>query len=97
MPRRKENTCPSCGSTEYDVVRTWQLVSPLPDRMGRITVTVMGVMKCKRCGYQWKGVVSKLKVGGSSIAIGDKEIEEKEERRVKEIILDLEDLEDEEE
>ncbi|OYT37665.1 MAG: chromatin protein Cren7 [Desulfurococcales archaeon ex4484_58] len=99
MPRRKRGKeCPVCGSTDIEVVKSWQLVSPLPDRYGRITITVMGVMKCRNCGHQWKGVVSKLKVGGSSVEIEGRELkEEKEERRVKEIVLDLEDLEEDEE
>ncbi len=98
MPRKKENKCPVCGSTDIEIIKTWQLVSPFPDRRGRITITVMGVMKCRNCGHQWRGVVSKLKVGGSSVAIGDKELkEEKEERRVKEIVLDLDEIDEEDE
>lgn len=93
--KKKGKNCPRCGSVEVDVVKTWQLYSPFPDRRGRITITVMGVMKCNSCGYQWRGVVSKLKVGGGSVEIGEREIGE-EERRVKEIVLDLEDLEEEE-
>ncbi|MET1159970.1 MAG: chromatin protein Cren7 [Thermoprotei archaeon] len=84
--------CPKCGSKNIDVLRTWQLVSPFPDKYGRITVTVMGVMKCKDCGHQWRGVVSKIKVGGEE----KPREEEKVERRVKEIVLDLEDIEEEE-
>ncbi len=106
MPRRKKEkklVCPKCGSTDIDVVKTWQLVSPFPDRKGRITITVMGVVRCRKCGHQWRAVISKLKVGGSEVEIeggkGSKKLEEEEEepRRVKEIVLDLEDLDLEEE
>ncbi len=106
MPRRrkqKEIACPRCGSKEYEVVKQWQLVSPLPDKYGRITITVMGVVQCRKCGHKWKTVLSKLKVGGSGVEIegkkGKKVIgEEKEEtRRVKEIVLDLDELNLEEE
>lgn len=85
--------CPKCGSSDVDVVKTWQLASPLPDKYGRITVTVMGSIVCKKCGYSWRGVVSKIKVGEKSVSIGDRELGgEEEERRVKEIVLDLEDI-----
>jgi len=83
--------CPKCSSSNIEVLRTWQLTSPLPDKYGRVTVTVMGVMKCRSCGHQWRGVVSKIKVGGESVVIGDKEIGGGE-RRVKEIVLDLDEI-----
>lgn len=84
--------CPKCGSTELDIVKTWQLTSPLPDKYGRITVTVMGTIVCKTCSYSWRGVVSKLKIGDKSLSIGDREIGKSGERRVKEIVLDLEEI-----
>jgi len=93
MSEKTSVVCPKCGSKNVEVDRTWQLTSPLPDKYGRITVTVMGVMKCRDCGYKWRGVVSKIKVGGGSVAIGEKEVElEREERRVKEIVLDLDEI-----
>lgn len=96
MPRKKDDKphCPKCGSYEIDVNRTWQLVSPFPDREGRITVTVMGYITCKRCGYSWRGVVSKIKIGEKGVTIGDKKLEDKgeEKRRVKEIVIDIDDL-----
>ncbi len=54
--------CPSCG-TDVQPERTWQLVAPLPDAEGRITITVMGSFRCPKCGYSWRGKVSTLKVG----------------------------------
>lgn len=83
--------CPKCGSTSIDIAKTWNLTSPLPDRMGRITVTIMGVMRCNNCGYSWKGVVTKLKVGGG-VEIEGKEALVEEERKPKEIILDLDEI-----
>lgn len=106
MPRRssrqKKPVCPRCGSEDIEVVKQWQLVSPLPDKYGRITITIMGVVRCKQCGNKWRDVISKIKVGGSGIEIegkaGKKVVGEKEEpRRVKEIVLDLEDLDLDEE
>lgn len=89
----KRLTCPRCGSTDITIEKTWQLVSPLPDSMGRITITVMGIARCNKCGHRWRATVSKLKVGGASVEIeGGKKLEEKEERKPKEIILDVEEI-----
>ncbi len=54
--------CPVCGA-DVKPAKTWQLVAPLPDAEGRITITVMGSFKCPNCGYSWRGRVSTLKVG----------------------------------
>lgn len=92
--------CPKCGSTKIDVVKTWNLISPLPDREGRITLTVMGVFKCSNCGYSWKGTVSKLKIGrGVEAGVEGKQVivEEEERSPPKEIVLDLEEILEEEE
>lgn len=68
MPKYREkeevngNKCPRCG-TIVQPSKTWQLVSPLPDSQGRITITIMGSYQCPNCGYRWRGVVSKMKVG----------------------------------
>lgn len=66
MPKRggksHGSTCPQCGAV-VQPSKTWQLVSPLPDSQGRITITIMGSFQCPQCGYKWKGVVTKMKVG----------------------------------
>lgn len=99
--RKRRNTCPSCGGEPGEPIKVWQLASPFPDSKGRITITVMGVFECKNCGYKWRGVVSKVKAGGSTVEIegesGRKRIggEEKErEGYVIEIDLDKLDEED---
>ncbi|WFO76127.1 chromatin protein Cren7 [Desulfurococcaceae archaeon MEX13E-LK6-19] len=96
LPRKKKITCPRCGTEVEEPVKTWQLVAPIPDRKGRITITIMGSFECPKCGHKWRGVVSKIKVGGSSIEVGGKEIkEEEEEKRPPKIIeLDLSDLDE---
>ncbi len=66
--RQESNTCPRCG-TKTSPARTWQLIAPLPDGQGRITITIMGAYECPNCGYKWRGVVSKMKVGSDSIEI----------------------------
>ncbi|AHC51640.1 Chromatin protein Cren7 [Sulfolobus acidocaldarius SUSAZ] len=105
MVRKKAveaDVCPNCGKKAEKPVKTWQLVSPLPDAYGRITITVMGSYECGNCGHKWKAVVSKIKAGGSSVEIegkkGKKTIgEEKEDKREGEVIeLDISDLDEEE-
>jgi C4-type Zn-finger protein len=98
MPRTskskgKKLVCPRCGSTDIEIVKTWTLYSPFPDRKGRITVTLMGVVVCKKCGYKWKTVISKIKVGGEE---NTSEESEEEPRRGKEIVLDLDEIDEEE-
>ncbi len=66
--RRPANICPYCG-TQVEPIRTWQLTSPMPDARGRITVTVMGSFSCPECGHRWRGVISKIKIGGEDIEI----------------------------
>jgi hypothetical protein len=101
LPRKASkdgNKCPICGSIEKPK-NTWQLVSPLPDSKGRITITVMGSFECKN-GHKWKGVVSKIKVGGSEVEVESSSgkkmslppTKEKEERNDY-IIVDIDDEE----
>jgi len=87
--------CPKCGSKNIDVTKTWSLVSPIPDREGRITVTVMGVLKCRDCGYSWRGVVSKLKVSTQVEVKGGKREEIEERRPPREIVIDLDEITEE--
>jgi len=61
--------CPKCGTRVSEPKKTWQLVSPLPDSKGRITVTVMGSFECPNCGYKWRGVVSKIKIGNDEVEV----------------------------
>lgn len=92
MGEKEARKCPKCGSKDVEVVKTWNLTSPLPDKYGRLTVTVMGVMKCRNCGYSWKGVVSKLKIGGGIEVEGVREVFKEEERPPKEIVLDMDEI-----
>jgi len=98
---KKVNKCPKCGSEVKEPLKIWQLVSPIPDAKGRITITVMGSFQCNNCGHRWRGVVSKIKAGGTSIdvesASGKRIVgEEREEKREGYVIeIDLEDLEEE--
>jgi len=98
MPRqqKKANVCPVCGTEVSSPDKTWNLVSPIPDDKGRITITVMGSFTCPNCGHKWKAVISKLKVGGGGVEIesgGKKKSlaaeKEEEEKRKAEIIVDI--------
>ena len=73
MPRRKEDpfTCPKCGTRASDPAKTWTLVSPIPDRYGRVTVTIMGSFQCSNCGHTWKSVIKKFKTGGEEGGEGE--------------------------
>jgi len=69
LPRKKDPfVCPKCGTRVEEPVKTWTLVSPFPDKYGRITVTVMGSFRCPNCGYSWRAVIKKLKTGGDEEA-----------------------------
>jgi len=100
MGRKKESktaVCPVCG-TRVEPTRTWNLVSPIPDSKGRITITVMGSFECPNCGRKWRGVVSKIKVGGAGVEVeagGSKKVlgGEGEVKREGEVIeLDVEEI-----
>ncbi len=91
MPKRKAKdpfVCPRCGTRVSEPIKTWTLVSPIPDKKGRITITVMGLFKCPSCGYTWRAVLKKIK---SDVG----EPEEEGEREPGEIIeIDLSELKD---
>ena len=92
MPRKKKSkdpyVCPRCGTRVTEPDRTWTLVSPLPDKYGRITITIMGSFTCPNCGYKWRAVLKKLKEGGSKP--GEQQTAPKEEGEI--IEIDLSDL-----
>jgi len=66
LPRKgsKKNVCPDCGVEVKEPYKTWELVAPFPDSKMRITVTVMGMFRCPQCNRTFRGVVSKIKIGG---------------------------------
>ncbi|MCE4603980.1 MAG: chromatin protein Cren7 [Aeropyrum sp.] len=89
--RRKQKdpyVCPSCGARAGVVEKTWSLVSPLPDKYGRITVTIMAVLNCSECGYSWKAPIQKMKTGGEEPS----KSEEPAKRQGQVIELDLDDI-----
>jgi len=66
LPRKRENTftCPKCGKKATNPIRTWTLVSPIPDKYGRVTITIMGAFICESCGEKWNSTIQKIKTGG---------------------------------
>ena len=58
-------SCGNCGQTinptETPPSSTWTLTSPLPDKQGRITLTVMGSFTCPRCGKNVRTAMKKIK------------------------------------
>ena len=85
--RRKKDpyVCPKCGTRVTEPLKTWTLVSPMPDKHGRITITIMGSFQCPNCGYKWRAVIKKIKEGGYPAAE-----QEKQEGEI--IEIDLSDL-----
>ena len=79
---KKEKTivisCKSCGQvinpTETPPSSTWTLTSPLPDKEGRITLTVMGSFTCTRCGKNIKAAMTKIKSDDESSGKSKKEV-----------------------
>ncbi len=94
MPRRRKKrdpfVCPRCGTRVSEPVKTWTIVSPIPDKYGRITVTIMGSFVCPNCGYKWRDAIKKFKTGGEEP--GERREEEKEEGTI--IEIDLSDLDE---
>lgn len=107
MARKKKDpyVCPKCGTRVSEPKKTWQLVSPMPDSQGRITITIMGSFECPNCGHKWRAVISKIKVGGDEVEVETKSKKKKlgggskEQKRPPEegevIELDLTDIEKE--
>lgn len=101
MPRKQEKNikvCPSCGTYVEKPEKTWHLTSPLPDAQGRITITIMASFICPNCGSKWKGVLSKIKVGGEEVEVeGGRKTskltaEKKTDRPRETIELDIDDI-----
>ncbi len=57
--------CKKCG-TEIDPKvhppnTTWTMTSPMPDKNGQITLTIMGSFKCPNCGASVRASLQKIK------------------------------------
>ncbi len=59
----KKLKCKNCGNTSFEGIKpnkTWQMYSPLPDKNGNITITVMGSFTCN-CGKNVRGAIKTIK------------------------------------
>jgi len=90
LPRRGGSpfTCPQCGVRASSPIRTWTLVSPIPDKYGRVTITVMGAFICESCGKTWSSPIEKIKSGEERLEARG----EGERREPEVIVIDLEEL-----
>lgn len=71
-------SCKNCGQVinpiETPPSSTWTLTSPLPDKEGRITLTIMGSFTCQRCGKNVKAAMKKIKSDSESGGKSKKEL-----------------------
>lgn len=77
-----------CGA-RVEASKVWTMVAPLPDSLGRLTVTVMGSFKCPQCGKSWRAVISKLKVGGGEVEVSGKTLRITGEERSRGEVIEL--------
>jgi rubredoxin len=70
--RKKQISCKKCGHilnpSETPPEKTWQLVSPMPDKEGRVTLTVMGSFHCPMCNASIRASLKKIR--GDEIGSG---------------------------
>lgn len=64
--RKKKVSCKKCGFGETvsdfgDPGKTWNLVSPMPDKNGNVTLTVMGSFRCPKCDKSLITSIKKIK------------------------------------
>ncbi|MHA2364928.1 MAG: hypothetical protein ACXAC7_13310 [Candidatus Hodarchaeales archaeon] len=76
--KEKGIRCKGCGQvinpTETPPSSTWTLTSPMPDKQGRITLTVMGSFTCPRCSKNVKAAMKKIKSDDESSGKSKKEV-----------------------
>ncbi|MEX0567804.1 MAG: DeoR family transcriptional regulator [Candidatus Njordarchaeota archaeon] len=66
MPRKIKIKCKKCGtifnsSDELNIIKTWHMVSPMPDKNGNLTITIMASWICPQCGAKNTGKISSIK------------------------------------
>ncbi len=70
--RKKKISCKKCGRVidpiEHPPSKTWQLISPMPDKEGRVTLTIMGSFRCPDCNASVRAAMKKIK--GDEIGSG---------------------------
>ena len=58
--------CKQCGSAfssirDVKIIKTWHMVSPIPDKQGRLSINVMAVWECPICGARNRGKISTIR------------------------------------
>lgn len=70
--KNKKISCKKCGyiinPTETPPIKTWQLISPMPDKEGRVTLTIMGSFRCPDCDSSIRAAMKKIR--GDEIGSG---------------------------
>ena len=70
--RKKKISCKKCGHiinpVETPPEKTWQLISPMPDKEGRVTLTIMGSFHCPMCNASVRASLKKVR--GDEIGSG---------------------------
>jgi len=68
MPKKTKIKCKNCGkifdsTEEIQIVKTWHMVSPIPDKEGNITINIMATWICPICGSRNRGKIASVKSG----------------------------------
>ncbi len=53
--------------------KTWNMISPLPDKMGRVTLTIMGSFTCPKCGKSLRIAMQKIKSDSDPTGVSRKQ------------------------
>ncbi len=63
--KQKKIKCKKCGTewlpTEVPTNKQWNIVSPMPDKNGNVTITIMATWTCPNCGKSVTGALGKTK------------------------------------
>lgn len=69
---KKQISCKKCGyiinPIQHPPDKTWQLISPMPDKEGRVTLTIMGAFRCPECNASVRTAIKKIR--GDEIGSG---------------------------
>lgn len=65
MAKKKLIKCKNCGEewipTDVPTKKEWNIVSPMPDKQGNVTITRMATWDCPKCGKNRTGAKAKTK------------------------------------
>ncbi len=65
MAKQKPIKCKHCGETwlpnDVPTKKEWNIVSPMPDKEGNVTITRMATWDCPNCGKNKTGAKGKTK------------------------------------